>query len=122
MANRFYYPEPGTAFLFLNKHKLKTSDPDYLGSYTTHEGVIMMICAFTEKSQVEQKPYLKIIVEPRNPVKSLPSEKEIEEMPLLDQIFFFFTGMLASHHPNTVEAMEMYAAEKIRLFKIENKI
>lgn len=58
----------------------------------------------------------------RNPVKSRPSEKEIEEMSLLDQIFYYFTGMLAIHHPNIIEAMEMYAAEKLRLFKIENKI
>ena len=46
------------------------------------------------------------------------TQEEFDKAPLLDQILYDTTGMLASNHKDIAEAMEKYHQAKLKLFDI----
>ena len=50
------------------------------------------------------------------------TQEEFDKAPLLDQILYDETGMLAKNHPSIAEAMEKYHQAKLKLLGIADFI
>ena len=50
------------------------------------------------------------------------TQEEFDKAPLLDQILYDTTGMLAENHPSIAEAMDKYHQAKLKLLGIDDVV